>query len=142
MAKRTFRQKPKSLLGTPYDSNLEKRLHEGVLNKCEFHTEKIPYVIEHLYQPDFIYRTNDSVFYLESKGYFQDSSELQKYIWVKKSLPEGHYLVFIFEKPSKPIHFQKKRKDNTKMTHEEWAQKNGFMTFDENNIKNLVDKEM
>lgn len=135
---RFFRPKPAALKGTPYDSMTEKRLHEGVLSGLEHHCEKINYTVPHRYEPDFVYRDSESVFYLEVKGYFQDASELQKYKHVKKSLGEGQYLVFVFETPHKPIHFQKKRSDGTKMTHAQWAEKEGFMWFTECTIKNLV----
>lgn len=135
---RYFRPKAKHLLGTKFDSDLEKRLYEGPLNTCEFHTEKVPYTISYSYNPDFIYRTEEAVFYIESKGFFQDASEIRKMVAVKDALPEGHYIVFVFERPDKPIHFQKKRKDNTKMTHKEFAEKHGFMWFDENNIHHLI----
>lgn len=135
---RVFRQKPKHLLGTKFDSDLEKRLYEGVLSSCEYHTEKVPYTIHYQYNPDFIYRKDGCVFYIESKGFFQDSSECRKMIAVKDSLPEGHYVVFVFQSPNKPIHFQKKRKDGSKMTHREFAEKNGFMWFDEESVADLV----
>lgn len=135
---RFFRPKPKALQGTPYDSMLEKRLHEDDLEGVEFHTRKIPYHIEHTYHPDFIHTTDEATFLIEAKGYFQDSAEMQKYKWVAKSLDEGTYLVFVFEKPHKPIHFQKKRKDGTKMTHAEWAEKNGFMWFSEETVHRLL----
>lgn len=138
MSKRTFRQKPKHLKGTPYDSGFEKELHNGPLKNCEFHPEKIKYTIEKTYEPDFVHRTGDSVFYLESKGYFQDASELQKYRWVQKALQEGEYLVFIFQTPHKPIHFQKVRQDGTKMTHAEYAEKNGFMWFTKDTIERIL----
>ena len=136
---RFFRPKPKHLKGTPYDSDLEKRLHEDALEGVEFHTRKFPYHVEHEYNPDFIHQTDDALFLIEAKGYFQESSELQKYKWVQKSLGEGEYLVFVFEKPDKPIHFQKKRKDGTKMTHSEWAEKNGFMWFTEESVAKLLE---
>ena len=135
---RFFRPKPEVLKGTPYDSTTEKRLHEGVLKDVPFHSEKVPYTIDHEYNPDFIIDKGDSKFLIEVKGYFQDRAEMAKYKWVKKALPEGVYLVFLFEKPEKPIHFQSKRRDGTKMSHREWAEKEGFMVFDENSIERLL----
>lgn len=135
---RFFRPKPASLKGTPYDSTTEQRLHQGVLANTPFHSEKVPYSVEHKYNPDFIIDKGDTKFLVEVKGYFQDRAEMSKYKWIKKALPEGTYLVFVLEKPDKPIHFQSKRGDGTKMTHEEWCQKEGFMVFTEETIGDLL----
>ena len=137
---RFFRPKSKDLIGTKYDSHLEKRLHEGPFKDCEFHTKKITYYIQHDYNPDFIYTTDDFIeFLIEAKGYFQDSKELQKYKWIKDQLAENQILVLVFENPHKPIHFQKKRKDGTKMTHAEWAEKLGIMWISENEAGRLME---
>ena len=37
-----------------YDSNWECELHQGILEDWKFHTAKVPYVVEHNYEPDFI----------------------------------------------------------------------------------------
>ena len=37
-----------------YDSNWEYELHNGILDNWTFHSEKVPYVVEHNYHPDFI----------------------------------------------------------------------------------------
>ena len=39
--------------GSTYDSIWEAVLHEGILKYWEHHTEKVPYVTEHTYEPDF-----------------------------------------------------------------------------------------
>lgn len=138
---RFFRPKPKALKGTIYDSMLEKRLHEGPFKKLEFHvnSNKIDYVIEHKYEPDFVYKAPDgTVIYIECKGYFQDSAEAQKYKWVKKSLKDNEILVFVFEKPDKEIHYQRKRTDGTKMTHREWCEKEGFICVSEQEAENVI----
>lgn len=162
---RFFRPKDKTVLGTKYDSTLERELDlrlSAILtpgtppsepsskkNKDEscatigdkssqcngpaeygFHTDKIPYLVEHKYNPDFTVRfPNGRVIHIEAKGYFQDAHETQKYPWIKKVLPEGHELVFLFEKPDKPIHFKSVRKCGTKMSHGEYCEKNGFRFF-------------
>tara|TARA_R110000823_G_scaffold261418_9_gene382184 strand:- start:3624 stop:4061 length:438 start_codon:yes stop_codon:yes gene_type:complete len=139
---RFFRPKPKALKGTPYDSMTEKRLHEGALKTCTFHSVKIPYHIEHQYEPDFIVKVGDKIIYIEVKGYFQDRSETQKYNWVKKALKPMEELVFVFEKPDKPMHFQAKRKDGTKMTHREWCVKQGFRVFSEENAGQIMEEDV
>lgn len=135
---RYFRPKPESLKGTPYDSNLEARLHNGILSVAEHHPSKIPYTWEHTYEPDFVLDHPGGRILIECKGYFQDRNDATKYLWVRKSLPEGHELVLCFETPHKSIHFQSVRKDGSKMTHAEWAEKNGFRWFDESTIGDLL----
>lgn len=131
---RWFRPKDKSLLGTTYDSKLEKRLHDGGLKDAEHHPPPIDYTIDHKYKPDFMAKLHDKVIYIEAKGYFQDRKDSAKYPWIKSFLKENEELVFVFENPDKPIHFQRPRKDGTKMTHGEWCTKNGFRYFSEENI--------
>lgn len=136
---RYFRQKPKELKGTPYDSLVEKSLHEGVLSGCEFHPEKISYVSEHKYEPDFTYRDSKGIEWLiEAKSIFQDSKEASKYKWIKKALKEDQILVFVLEKPDLKIHWQAKRKDGSKMSMSEWCEKNGFMWFTKDNIERIL----
>lgn len=132
---RWFRPRDASLKGTSYDSKMEKRLHEGVLSDLNHHPTPIDYTIFHKYNPDFVYYKDDGkIIYIESKGYFQDRKDSGKYPWIKKHLNGFEELVFVFEKPDKPIHFQRPRKDGTKMTHGEWCIKNGFRYFAEENL--------
>ena len=37
-----------------YDSKWEYTLHQTVLKSWNHHTDKIPYVVEHKYEPDFV----------------------------------------------------------------------------------------
>ena len=137
---RFFRPKLKSLVGTPYDSLTEQRLHQGAFRDAEFHTQKINYCIEHKYEPDFVITKDDGIkFIIEVKGYFQDASECQKYTWIKKYLKDDEILVMVFEKPHKEIHFKAKRKDSTKMTHAEWAEKQGIMWLSEEEAGKLTE---
>lgn len=106
--------------------------------ELEFHPSPIDYVIEHKYTPDFYFENHGVHYYLEVKGYFQDAHEIQKYVWIKDELDRmtvggrTSLLVFVFENPHKPIHFKAKKKDGTKMTHAQWATKNGFQWIDAN----------
>ncbi len=125
--KRYFPKKENVLKGTPYDSMYEKRLHETVLCDCKFHeSDKVHYSIPHTYEPDFQYEKDGKVFLIEAKARFRDSAEARKYTYVRETLPENTELVFIMEKPSVTYPFAKKRKDGTKMTHEEYLEKHGF----------------
>lgn len=95
-----------------------------------FHTSKVPYVIQKTYNPDFTITYPDGkIVFVEAKGYFQDAQEIQKYDWIRDALPEDQELVFVFENPKKPIHFRSKRKDGTKMSHGEWADKLKFRHY-------------
>lgn len=116
------------------DSKWEGELRDGVLKKCEYHPSKISYVIEHNYTPDFKHKD----IYIEAKGRFMDSSEASKYIWIRKRLKKNKELVFLFMKPNTPMPHAKKRKDGTKRTHAEWAEKNYFRWFTEETIKEIL----
>lgn len=129
--KRWFAKREAILKGTPYDSLLEKNLHETVLKDCRFHDklDKISYVEPHTYEPDFVYERDDKIFYIETKGRFRDSGEARKYIFIDKELrhaPKRSELVFVWDKANTPFPFSKRRKDGTRMSHEEWADKEGF----------------
>ncbi|AUX83669.1 endonuclease [Pseudomonas phage NV1] len=78
--------------------------------------------------------------YVEIKGYFQDAAEASKYLWVRKSLPPDAELVFVFESPSKAMHWLKARKDGTKQTMAEWADKNQFRWFTEESFLRFVNE--
>lgn len=116
------------------DSKWEGELSVGVLDKCEHHPEKVEYVVEHKYTPDFKYGN----ILIEAKGRFMTSSEAAKYVWIRKKLPEGTELVFLFMKPNCAMPHTKKRKDGTRRTHADWADKNDFRWFDEYTIKDIL----
>lgn len=135
---RYFRPRDEGLKGTGYDSKLEQRLHEGPLAAATHHYGHIDYVWEHTYEPDFVVDRGGSRTLVECKGYFMDRSDCTKYIWVRKALDDLTELVFCFENPHRPIHFQAKKKDGSKMTHAEWAEKNGFRWFSEETIHEVL----
>ena len=117
-----------------YDSIWEAVLHESILKDWHHHGDKISYVIEHTYEPDFVRKIGRKTILLESKGRFWDFQEYNKYIWVKKHLPKNMELVFLFANPSAPMPGAKRRKDGTKRSHAEWAGTNGFRWFSEESI--------
>lgn len=130
---RFFRPKLKSLIGTKYDSETEKIVHE-TMPWMQFKPEPVPYVIEHKYKPDFKVSTlqpcgSTKHLLVEVKGYFQEASEAAKYVWVREALPPDTELVFIFERPNTACHWLSKRKDGTKQSMAEWAERNGFRWF-------------
>lgn len=130
MVKRFFPPRPKGL-PKGYDSWPEYRLHQGLLKDELFHPPKVAYTIDHRYEPDFLIEHQEGIYLLEFKGYFRDSKEAAKYVWIRKALPDSTELLFVFDNPNKPIHFRSKRSDGTKQTHGEWAAKQGFRFFDE-----------
>ena len=116
------------------DSKWEGELSVGVLRKCEHHPEKVSYIIEHNYTPDFKHKN----ILIEAKGRFMDSSEASKYIWIRKELPKGTELVFLFMKPDCAMPHAKKRRDGTRRSHREWAEKNNFRWYTEHTIKEIL----
>ncbi len=112
-----------------YDSKWEHDLHIEELKSWQHHSNKIEYVIEHKYEPDFIKTINRKEILLEAKGRFWDYAEYNKYVWIKKSLNKKQELVFLFSNPSAPMPGAKRRKDGTKRSHAEWAESNGFRWY-------------
>lgn len=113
-----------------YDSKWEYTLHQTLLKSWNHHTDKVPYVVEHKYEPDFV---KDRIL-IEAKGRFWDHAEYSKYIWIRKSLPDTMELIFLFQKPYAPMPGAKKRKDGTKRTHAEWAEANEFTWYSEETL--------
>ena len=71
---------------------------------------------------------------LEAKGRFWDYQEYNKYVWIRKALKPNQELVFLFSSPYSPMPQAKRRKDGTKRTHAEWADKNNFLWYNEDNL--------
>ena len=113
-----------------YDSKWEYELHAGILHNWSHHTNKVPYVVEHTYEPDF---ERDKIL-IEAKGRFWDHAEYSKYLWIRKALPDTMELIFLFQKPYAPMPGAKKRKDGTKRTHAEWAEANEFTWYSEETL--------
>ena len=110
-----------------YDSKWEYEIHKNVLKKWEHHADNIKYIIIKKYQPDFV---KDNII-IEAKGRFWDHAEYNKYVWIRKSLKKKQELVFLFSNPSAPMPFAKMRRDGTKRSHAEWAERNNFRWFSE-----------
>lgn len=123
------------------DSVWEADLRDGVLKGCGYHDSKIPYTVRHKYIPDFRFYSKKlgKTIYIEAKGRFSDNAEASKYKWVRETL-EGtaEELVFLFYDPNKPMPHAKKRKDGTKLSHGEWAEKNGFKHYTAETIKEIL----
>ncbi len=117
-----------------YDSKWEDTLHQSFLKDWSHHSDKIPYIVEHNYEPDFTKVIDGKEYLLEAKGRFWDYSEYNKYVWIRKSLKPNQELVFLFSSPSSPMPQAKRRKDGTKRSHAEWAEKNNFRWFSEHTL--------
>lgn len=117
------------------DSKWEGKLRDTIFKELGWQGDKIEYVIPHKYTPDFVH----GEVLIESKGRFRESSEARKYKHIRDALlPLKKELVFVFYNPATPMPHAKKRKDGTKLTHGEWADKNGFRWFTEHTVKDAL----
>ena len=126
MAIKKYKPKPfkaKNNVPKPYRSWLEYNLHTGALKELKHEGFTAKYDIikkDRKYTPDFVSGNR----LLEAKGRFRDRNEAEKYIHIRNS---GYEVCFIFQNPKTPLPWASKRKRcGTKMTHGEWAEKNGF----------------
>jgi hypothetical protein len=112
------------------ESKFEARLQANVFDKVPealYHPPKLHYIVEHDYTTDWWMPAKDNKFvWFEAKGMFETSYEASKYVWVRKFLRTNEELIFIFQNPHAEIYFRTKRKDGTKITLAQWADKNKF----------------
>lgn len=87
--------------------------------------EKLPY--EFLYLPDFTSRRNGTI--VEAKGYL-DAEDVRKMRAVRRAHPERR-IVLCFMKPHQ-------RLPKKKLTHAEWAERNGFLWCTLETLKDYV----
>ena len=131
--KRRIRPKdPKAPKG--FDSLWEYNLHEKTLKSWKHHAACIDYIIEKKYEPDFVKVIDGKTILLEAKGRFWDYPEYSKYVWLRKALKKNVELVFLFQKPFSPMPGARVRRDGTKRTHAEWAEKNNFLWYSEDTL--------
>lgn len=147
------RKKKKSKVPAGYDSKLEYDLHKNELKQFTYHPEeRINYVSKHSYEPDFTFeicREKDcrctqrrrcgcsKTILVEVKGRFRERKEASKYLDIRESISQTsgnsgkkeQELIFLFQDADKPMPFAQRRKDGTKQTHGEWAEKHGFRFF-------------
>ena len=114
-----------------YDSKWEYNLHKKLLSNWGLHSQKLSYIIKHTYNPDFVKTIGSKTILLEAKGRFWDYQEYNKYVWIRESLPDDYELGFLFSSPYAPMPAARKRKNGTKFTHAEWAEKNKFKWYSE-----------
>lgn len=92
-------------------NKFEKRLHDDLKKKkikFGYETEKLPYVIEGNYNPDFYLPKNK--IYVEAKGYFRIEA-MRKMVAVKRAHPEKDIRIVFYS-------FNKK--------YIKWCEKYGF----------------
>lgn len=96
-----------------YRSGLEERVAALLPNPELYETQKITYVQEHVYTPDF--PLSDGTF-VEAKGYF-DAADRAKHLRIRE---QGITVRFIFSRSNNKIH------RSSKTTYADWCEKHGF----------------
>jgi len=136
MPKRVPRKPRPKKINVPkgYDSAWEYDIHQTILKDWKHHWDRIEYVIQHKYEPDFVKKIDGKTILLEAKGRFWDHAEYSKYIHIREALPLTTELVFLFQKPYAPMPGAKIRKSGTKRTHAEWAETNNFRWYSEDTL--------
>ena len=86
---------------------------------------KLPYTVTRNYIPDL--KIGD--IYIEVKGYFRQDAQ-RKMRSMKEQHPELD-IRFLFQRGNSTVQGAKKRKDGTKMTCAEWAEKHNFIYAEE-----------
>lgn len=137
MARVPRKPRPKKHSKT-YDSGFEETLHSSVLKRWALHPGSVPYYIPKKYYPDFIKEVKGKKYLLEAKGRMWDHAEYSKYVHIAAQLPPDTELIFVFMNPDVAMPGAKKRKDGTKLSHGEWATKQGFRWF----TKETIPKEL
>lgn len=103
-----------------FEDRVAKKLKDaGVSFQYEPHA--IPYSVERKYIPDLLIGS----VYVELKGYFRQDAQ-RKMKAVKSQNPDLD-IRFLFQRASSPVQGAKVRKDGTKMTCREWADRYGFV---------------
>jgi hypothetical protein len=91
----------------------------------EYEPCKLPYTVTRNYTPDL--KIGET--YIEVKGYFRQDAQ-RKMRNMKEQHPELD-IRFLFQRANSPVQGAKKRKDGTKMTCGEWADKHNFIWAEE-----------
>lgn len=117
-AKKNGGLKVKAKLRSGLEDKIAAQLNEAGIG-FGYESLKVPYEIEHTYNPDFIL---DNGIIIEGKGLF-DSADRTKHLAVKKRHP--HLDVrFIFSRSASPLY------KGSKSTYATWCEKHGFQYAD------------
>lgn len=109
----------------PFESGTWLKLKQ-LFPKIEYESDKYPYTTTHKYIPDFkVTREDGSVFYIETKGNGRSWTPQvrQKMLMIKEQHPELD-IRFLFYSDGP---FGTKRKDGSRMTQSQWAEKYNFI---------------
>lgn len=127
-----------------YRSKFEASLAKGPLKHVPYEPIVVQYgvVIQDVrkYTPDFVFQKGFMTYMIEAKGRFRTPDEVQKYLFVRESLPENMKLVFLFMNPETKMPGAKVRKNGTFRTMAEWADTEGFTFYTKETILELVGK--
>lgn len=104
-----------------FRSNLEQTVSKILGSHWKYEQWRIPYIQERTYLPDF----SKGLMHIEVKGRFKPG-EQAKYLAVRKCLPKGEELIFVFSNPNKKV------RKNSKLTMGEWATLKGFRYYSVN----------
>lgn len=95
----------------------------------EYEPEELPWeppVKTRKYHPDFRIKCKDGYkFLVEYKGYLRQDEKV-KMKCIRQQYPDLD-IRFVFQNANAPVAGAKQRKDGTKQTHAEWAEKYGFL---------------
>ena len=116
-----------------FDSGFERKLY-SILDPTEANYHpidcKLYYTVTSGYEPDFVVWNDDgTTTYVEAKGRFRDATEARKYRAVRDSLKPTEELVFIFQNPNVAMPNTSKRRDGTKYSISEWADRYNFTWY-------------
>lgn len=114
-------KKPKRSKGK-FRSLFEKDISENsnvVDNNIEYETEKLPYILECVYTPDFIIKGKTKNIYVESKGFFK-ASDRRKMLEVIKQHPDKD-IRMLFQDSLVTI------SKASKTTYRKWCDNNNIM---------------
>lgn len=118
------------------DSKFEGKIRDVYLSDWDFQGDKVAYSITHNYTPDFV----KGKYIIETKGRFREPAEARKYLYIKEVLEkEGRELIFVFSSDKTLFPFAKKRKDGTRQTQVEWAERHGFRWFTEETLPQFLE---
>ena len=115
-----------------YRSNFEAEVAK-ILKGWKYESYGLDYISRHRYIPDF---TKGRTL-IEVKGHFRTAGEAAKYIDIRRDNPK-FILVFLFMNPNTPMPNTRKRKDGTRYTVSQWADKNDFKWYTVDTIKEIL----
>ena len=107
---------PRTKKKTPnFKSGLERKIWECLPKGSQYESDKLKYVVEHTYNPDF--KLPNGIF-IEGKGRFL-SADRAKHLHIKEQHPEVK-VYFLFGNASNTL------TKSSKTTYAEWCDKYGF----------------